>query len=410
MITPGHLTSNPRLVKEAQALIKNGYAVHLIFTQYVGYLIDFDAVILKNNPNWTYDLLDRTTKTKAIRFQNLVTKTVHKICLMLLLHGKKSDYIFSHAINQYFSWQFKKAIKAKADLNIAHNLAALPVAVLAAKKNKVKCGFDGEDFHRNETSNNPQNPDVRLKTFLEEKYIPQTDYLTASSLQITELYQKAFPSKNITTVLNTFPVVKEVSLPVAKENAPLKLFWFSQTIGLNRGLQDVLSAIKILEYERIELHLLGFLADQTKNQLDKMVDNLQFEKKPEIVFYQQINPEQLPIFAAQFDIGLALEPGFCLNNDVALSNKIFTYLQAGLAVAASDTTAQKQFILENPELGFCYEKGNAPQLASILKRFVEEPELLLKTKQASFNASRKNLNWETESKKFLKVVEDTLAK
>ncbi|MGI4727500.1 MAG: hypothetical protein ACRYGB_02930, partial [Janthinobacterium lividum] len=163
LITPGHLASNPRLVKEAQALTTSGYQVHLIYTQYVPYLIDFDNVILKKNPSWTYNCLNRTSKSIYIQSLNYLAAALQKVCLMLLLRGKKTDFNLCHAINRYFSWQLKKAIATKADLYIAHNLAALPVAVFAAKKNQSKCGFDAEDFHRHEISDDPEDPDVVLK-------------------------------------------------------------------------------------------------------------------------------------------------------------------------------------------------------------------------------------------------------
>ncbi|RYE19873.1 MAG: glycosyltransferase, partial [Sphingobacteriaceae bacterium] len=381
MITPGHLASNPRLVKEAQALTAAGYQVHLIFTQYVCYLIDFDSVILKKNPAWTFDCLNRTTKSIGTQSRNYAAAAIQKLCLMLLLQGKNSDYVLSHAINRFFGWQCKKAAATKADLYIAHNLAALPVAVFAAKKNNSKCGFDAEDFHRNEVSDDPENEDVILKTSIENQYIPQISYLTSSSLQITNLYHALFPAKKIDTIRNVFPAVKTAQLPFTQTDQPLKLFWFSQSIGLNRGLQDVLAAIKLLENEAVELHLLGFLTDETSKNLLRIIADLKFKRKPAILFHQPVYADQLINFAAQFDIGLALEPAFCLNNDAALSNKIFTYLQAGLAVLATDTTAQKQFLAENPALGFCYEKGNPAQLAAILKQLIDDPALLQKTRQ-----------------------------
>ncbi len=408
LITPGHLASNPRLVKEAQALAANGYKVHLIFTQYVPYLIDFDAVILKKNPIWTYDCLNRTSKSIYTQSQNYLAAALQKICLVLLLRGKKSDFNLCHAINRYFFWQLKKAVAVKADLYIAHNLAALPVAVFAAKKNQSKCGFDAEDFHRNEVSDDPENLDVVLKSLIENQYFPKTDYLTAGSLSIARLYQKLFPAKNINPILNVFPMVKEVPLPTESINQALKLFWFSQSIGLNRGLQDVLAAIKLLEEEQIELHLLGFLTDETDKKLQELITELKFKKPPILIFHQPIYADKLPTFAVQFDVGLALEPAFCTNNNAALSNKIFTYLQAALALVVTDTVAQKQFLAENPCLGFCYEKGNTTQLATILKQLIDHPKLLLQTKQAAFKAAKNDLNWETESLKFLKIVAETL--
>lgn len=406
LITSGQPSLNPRLVKEADALTGSGFQVTVIYQYWNVWGTKTDQLWLSSK-KWSAIRIGGSPKQHKVvywlsRFQHKTVKTLFKY------FGFKYQ-LAERAAGRCTFLMLKEALRHSAGLYIAHNLAALPVAVLAAKKHKAKCGFDAEDFHRNEASNNPQNLDVRLKTYLEEQYIPQTDYLTASSLAITQLYQKLFPSKKIVTVLNAFPIVKEVQLPIVQPNQPLKLFWFSQTIGLNRGLQDVFSALKFLDDELIELHLLGFLDEQTSVKLNELIAGLQFQKKPFVFFHPPINPDQLSIFATKFDVGLALEPGFSINNNAALSNKIFTYLQAGLAVVATDTLAQKQFMAENPKLGFCYEKGNAQQLSEILKRLLKQPELLLKTKQEAYMSARSTLNWETESLKFLKVVEETLA-
>ncbi len=406
LITSGQPALNPRLVKEADALTAAGYQVTVIYQYWNDWGTEMDKQLLPSK-KWKAVHVGGSPKEKKALY--LTTRIQHKTAKTLVKWFGLKHNLAERAAGRCSFLLLKEALRQPADLYIAHNLAALPVAVLAAKKNKAQCGFDAEDFHRNEISDDPNNFNVRLKTFLEEKYFPQTDYLTASSLPISELYQKLFPFKKITTILNAFLIVKEVQPSVIKAGEPLKLFWFSQTIGLNRGLQDAISAIKILENEQIELHLLGFLSERTNSGIQDLITGLRFSKKTVVTFYSPVSSEKLPTFAAQFDVGLALEPGFCKNNDAALSNKIFTYLQAGLAVAASDTVAQKQFLNENPDLGFCYEKGNGQQLANFLKRFIEEPDLLQKTKLAAYQAARSHLNWETESVKFLKVVEKTLA-
>lgn len=406
LITSGQPALNPRLVKEADALAGSGYQVTVIYQYWTYWGTEIDKELLPKK-KWKAVCVGGSPKeNKALYW---TTRIQYKAAKILVKYVGFKFKLAERTIGRCTFLLLKEALLHPADLYIAHNLAALPVAVLAAQKNKVKCGFDAEDFHRNETSDDPTHPDVLLKSFLEEKYISKTDYLTASSWPITRLYQKLFPGKKITTVLNAFPVVKEVSLPIVKKDKLLKLFWFSQTIGLDRGLQDILSALKFSEDKLVELHLLGFINNEISRRIDTIIAGLAFQKKPVIVFHQPINPDQLPIFTSQFDVGLALEPNYPLNRDICLTNKIFTYLQAGLAIIASDTVAQKQFINENPGLGFCYEKGNTQQLAAILKRYVEEPDLLRNTKKKSYQAARLSLNWETESIKFLKVVAETLA-
>jgi hypothetical protein len=50
--------------------------------------------------------------------------------------------------------------------------------------------------------------------------------------------------------------------------------------------------------------------------------------------------------SAQADIGLALEPGTTPNNDIAISNKLYTYILAGNAVVASNTSGQSMAVAD----------------------------------------------------------------
>ncbi|WP_158992206.1 hypothetical protein [Mucilaginibacter sp. L196] len=379
LITPGHIASNPRLVKEAMALFRAGYKVHIIFTQYVPYLIDHDRHILSQNPGWTYDSLNWTGYNLPSKTSRLLSKLVHAFSSNINIK-----------INRNYLWQLKKAINHKADLYIAHNLGALPIAVIAAKETKAKCGFDAEDFHRNEVSDNVNDPDVRLKTAIEEKCIPQLDYMTASSPQITDRYSALF-NRKVITILNVFP--KTVSYKIINNIAgPLQLFWFSQTIGSNRGLEIIIEGINISNIES-DLHLLGFSSDEYKSHLTTL---LKQESNCTLHFHNPVYSEELFNIAGQFDIGFASETGFCLNNSIALSNKILTYVQSGLAVIASNTTAQAAFVNQYPQVGRIY--NNAEELADILSIYNSDREMLYQTKQANFKLGQTDLNWENEYK------------
>ncbi len=188
----------------------------------------------------------------------------------------------------------------------------------------------------------------------------------------------------------------------------LKLFWFSQNVGLSRGLQDVIAALKILEGEAIEFHILGFLSLPVKNELDQIIKRADFKILPKITFHPPIQSMDLVPFASNFDIGLATEPGFSINNDIALSNKIFTYTQAGLAIIASDTSAQKNFMESFQNMGYVYEKKNPTSLASILKIYIENKELLTQHQLQSAWYALNELNWDVEKEKFLSVIKHSL--
>lgn len=388
LITPGHIASNPRLVKEAMALSQSGYKVHIVFTQYVSYLIDHDQQILSQNPSWTYDSLNWTGHTLQSKTSRLISKIDHTFTRNINIK-----------INRNYVWQLNRAINIKADIYIAHNLGALPVAVSAARKNKVKCGFDAEDFHRNEISNDSTSPSVKLKTAVEEKYIPQLNYMIASSPQITDQYISLF-HREITTITNVFPKT-DIHEIINNTDRPLQLFWFSQTIGQYRGLETIIEAITISKLQ-IDFHLLGDIKSGYYNHL------IDLAKQSNCIlhFYAPVYAEELFTIANRFDIGFASETDLSLNRTIALSNKIFTYIQSGLAVIFSDTTAQVSFAKQNPQIGNIYSDVN--ELVELLKKYNDDRAMLYQAKKTAFKLGQTKLNWEKESKKFLKVVKQVL--
>ncbi|RYZ18954.1 MAG: hypothetical protein EOO10_25040, partial [Chitinophagaceae bacterium] len=180
LITPNHISTNPRLVKEAIALEKHGFAVHLIFTLSDVSGMHVDHSILAGHPSWTYDVLEwggSGLKQRLLRFRSGL---VRKLALALFRFLRSKRFVH-YILNRHCSWQVQKAVAAKADLYLAHNLGALPVARRAAKEWGVKYGFDAEDFHRHEVSDDPNAEDVRIKSIVEESYLAKVDHFTAAS-------------------------------------------------------------------------------------------------------------------------------------------------------------------------------------------------------------------------------------
>ncbi|RYE35698.1 MAG: hypothetical protein EOP42_06085 [Sphingobacteriaceae bacterium] len=283
-------------------------------------------------------------------------------------------------------------------------MAALPVAVFSAQKNKAKCGFDAEDFHRNETSDDTSSTDYKLKTIVEDKLFLKIDYLTVASTMIGEVYQQLYEN-HATTIFNVFP--RAANVLKSETTYSLKLVWFSQYIGFNRGLETIFAALEHLAELNIELHLVGFLSPEMKDFMQCKSPLSAVMSK--ITVHDPIPPDHLIEFISKFDIGLAIETGQPLNREICLTNKIFSYIQAGLAVLASDTKAQIQLLSAHPEVGKLYDKNSINNLIEALKAFYINPKHLLQCKLAALNLGQMHFNWETESQKFLKLIAETLA-
>jgi glycosyltransferase involved in cell wall biosynthesis len=396
IISSGQPSLNPRMVKEADALSGAGYDVIVLYAYWNAWGTALDKALIASK-KWKAICIGGDPQQKpGIYF---LSRLIHKIAKNIS-QKTKGRLMAELAIARASFFLIRESKKHIADLYIGHNLGALPATIKAAKTNKKPCGFDAEDFHRNEVSDNINDPDVILKTYLEDRYIPQTDYLSASSPLIAEAYQNLYPALAPIVILNVFPNNLKIEQPVINKTGPVRLFWFSQTVGLNRGLEDVIKALGLLKNYPFELHLLGHLTAEAKHAFDKGL--------PGIHFYEPISPADIPIFASQFDIGLAVENSTPFNRDICLTNKIFTCIQAGLGIVASGTKAQLCLLKRYPAIGKPYQNGSPQALADALLFYHQHREVLMETRKAALNVAHEELNWENESRKFLDIVEKTL--
>lgn len=400
LVSSGQPSLNPRLVKGADALADAGYDVIVIYAYWNEWGTNFDRQLLTSK-KWTALRVGGDPVYEKLRYFlsrimfNLV-KEINKVKLI--------DTLSAYAVTRA-AWHLIHAAKQqKADLYIGHNLGALGAVAQAAKKHGKPSIFDAEDFHRYEVSNDSRDLDVALKIHIEKKYLPRVTALTASSPEIAQAYQELFPQFKPLVILNVFPKSKGIQNWGIENGRPIKLFWFSQTIGSNRGIDDVIEALAQLDKSQFELHLLG---DQTSHS-SAFIQRLKNNSGITLIFHQPVAPDKLIEFAANFDIGLALEPGFSINNDLALSNKIFTYMQSGLAIIASDTKAQKEFMSNVSQIGSVYKKGDVRELALVLSAFYNDRSKLAACKKAALAYAHDRYNWEKESCSFLELVKNTL--
>ncbi len=401
LLSVGQPSTNPRLVKEANSLVKAGFVVYVVYSYWTEWAWQADKILFKE-VKWKPILAGGSP------FEDKITYFFSRVRVKLF------GFVARNLTLQYGIAEIAKgrtypnlleiAKSIKADLYIAHVQAALSAAVNAAKKNNAKCGFDAEDFHRNEVTDDVDNLDYKISRFIDDKYLPQVNYLSTSSQYISRAYHDLYKDILPVTILNVFPIDERVPEPQAPAMKAIKLFWFSQTVSAARGVNDCIGALRMINNPGIELHLLGYADTETKQQLTTLAgDNFN------LVFHDPIAPDEIIPFASAFDIGLAMEDSVPYNRDICLTNKIFTYMQAGLAIIASDTTAQKGLMGDCRETGKVYENRNVQSLSQAISHYADNRDELYAAKRASYSIAHSELNWEIESEKFLALVNKTLA-
>ncbi|MEK0750804.1 hypothetical protein OSH65_25650, partial [Mycobacterium ulcerans] len=66
------------------------------------------------------------------------------------------------------------------------------------------------------------------------------------------------------TINNVFPIGYLQKKPITDTVTTLKLFWFSQSIGKKRGIEDVIRAMGILKNKNVRLTLLGSISSSSR--------------------------------------------------------------------------------------------------------------------------------------------------
>lgn len=398
LVTPGHLSTNPRLVKEADALAAAGHEVSIVSARFMPWADVADGEFA-NRP---WQVRKMAFGPMAGRARHVVQGLRRRVCQLVYKFFGLCPELAFHPVIPALT---RAARATKADLYIAHNLAALPAAYRAAKKHGAKLGFDAEDFHSGELNDTPDNVlRIRLTRELERHYLPRCDYLTAASPGIARAYADAYGVQGPTVLLNVFPKTDAPAAPTPSGTArpSPSLYWFSQTIGPDRGLETVVEAVG-LSRSRPALFLRGNPSPGYQEQLTALA--AQHGIADRLHFLPPAPPGEMVRLAAEYDIGIASEPGHSTNNALALSNKLFTYLLAGMPLLASATAAQIEIAAGLPNAVFVYAQNDAQSLADKMDALLLSPDALEPARQAAWRWGQQRYNWDLEQRRFLQVLE-----
>lgn len=314
--------------------------------------------------------------------------------------GIKTTMLAEYSVCTCYPELRRLACAEPADWFIAHTQPALPAAAAAALRWNGKLGFDCEDLLA-ETGDRF----CDANRLIERQHLRQCDYITATSNAMAEHLASTYNIPRPVVLYNVFPLsLAEGMLPPRQRDphAKLRLHWVSQTIGQDRGLQDVFEACSGLA-DQVEIHLRGRASDPEKNQQLALAQR--WGVAACLTFHPVIDHDDLVRSMAQYDVGLALERPLNRNYSLTVTNKILSYLLAGLAVAATDTPGQREAMQQAPGAGFLYPAGDAKALRTALEIWIRDREKLRQAQEIAWSIARAHFCWEIEQAKLVQLLE-----
>jgi glycosyltransferase involved in cell wall biosynthesis len=396
ILSSGNLSSNPRLVKEADALHQAGYDVTAIVCDYTEALKPFDDEIA-GGALWKIIRLPRD------RSERYVTAAARPVAQAFLASGMPVPLPVASPAYGGPAYALRRAAASViADLYIAHYVPALPAAAAAARRHRALLGFDAEDFHSGDAIDDlAGSAQPKLVTRIEGACLPACACMTASSPMIGKAYATRYGVRP-RTVLNVFSKTAiEPGAAQPREPGRLAVYWFSQTIGLDRGLQEFMRAMARAK-ARVSLDVRGSNRWGHGNTLMALARDLGLAERVRLL--PTAAPDQMVKLASTYDLGLSLEIGNSQNRRACLGNKIFTYLLAGVPVMMSDTPAQREFAPELGSAAAVVSVTDPEGIARILDQLATTPAALADAKATAWQLADRRYNWEVEQKGLVEEV------
>lgn len=395
LIGVAHPSNNPRLVREADTLHERGHDVFVVFPSYLSDVVERDHDLLARR-QWTAVPVDVSRSLLG----PMLRRERARLCSRfagLLRRFVSSPEIAVRAYTRYFDELVRAASRIRADWYIAHAHGALPVAVAAAR-GRGRIGFDCEDL----LTLSGTDP-VDLVASIEETYAPLAHYISFPTSLMRERFSQRHKCRRAIVLRNVFPLdmLRDVPEPALRPTQDrLRVHWFSQTITTGRGIRAAIESAGAAR-SVVTLYLRGRCDASTARHI------------AEIAAASNANVEILPLIPhddllpslSRFDVGLALETNQNENGAITFSNKIGSYLAAGLALVATDTPGVREVFAYEPKCGLLCRDGDSTSLTAALNVLAADRTRLTDAMQASWRAARNRYCWEIEKEEFLGAVE-----
>ena len=388
VVTAGHVSACPRMLKAADAFVSAGYRVRVVSTKSTPWATAADAA-LRATRRWDWTVIDYDRATG--RSLQLSTGVRFRAMQTIAKAIGPSSVPMSIAIRAYSRLHdeiVRAVIDEPADLIYGGTTGPVAAVAEAAAWLGVPYGIDFEDFHSGERGGPAGDLANTLAKRIERYVIRSATFATAGSPMIADAYRHAHGVRPL-PIHNTFSIAPEQT--VADDGGALRLYWFSQTLGQGRGIDDVVRAAGEAR-EPIELHL---RATPVPQYLDSLC-RLQAEIAPNLrlVLHDASAPDDMVRLARSYDAGLSCEEPVVINRRLNLANKIFTYLAAGTPVILSRTPAQSALERDLGDAAFGYDCGDVSGLAGVLRSLARDTRLRCASRRAAKAAAVRRWHWE----------------
>jgi len=302
-------------------------------------------------------------------------------------------------------------LRVKPHLIHANDLSALPIADVLGRVTRARVVYDSHELW-----SDPDYPSykrfpnwvIRLAV-LTEKYLARR---AAAVITVSD------------GIANRMAATIPIPTPVVVRNLPNKLrdgFRAGQNLlhsALNldptvliilhlgivceeRGIETLIAALKAVDEPAVVVLLGSADSYRYVERLKELAREIGVEKR--IYFVPPVPSDEVCSFISDAAVGVSLLRNSCLNHQLALPNKLFEYLQAGVPVVVNGSS-EKERLVKAYQVGETFVDGDAIGLANALNLILADGGTRDRYKIMVQKAAAE-LNWQREEERLVSIYQ-----
>ena len=390
VVTAGHLSTSPRMLKSADALAGAGYDVRVVATSTEPWATDADREV-RARRHWPVTTIcyDKAGSGPTYWWTG-ARRRMSRAVVGLVGAERAALPLVARSVGRVHAELVRALTAQPADLMYGGTTGALAAVAEAGRITGTPYALDLEDFHSGENGGADARFNDAMAAHIEQAVLPGAAFLTTSSEPIAAAYFDAYRLMP-RVIHNTFPLPHRTPDFTRVDPSRLRLYWFSQSIGPGRGLEDAIAAAGRAGIAA-ELALRGRPLPGYLESLRQLA--VAHAPRLSVTHQAPAPPDEMIDLARGYDVGLALERMDVRNHQLALSNKALTYILAGVAVALTDTPGQHALAVDMGRAAALVPVGDVDALAAAFALWARDPVELDCAKRTAWLAATRRWHWE----------------
>jgi glycosyltransferase involved in cell wall biosynthesis len=267
-------------------------------------------------------------------------------------------------VTGYYRRAFLPELQAlRPDVVHAHDVHVLGVAAEYAADSGARLVYDAHEY----VSGLARSPRVVAAwSALEARHIHAADRVITVSAGIAERLQRDYALPRRPDVVHNAPVAGRFPAPRslrADIPADVPVAVYSGAISAARGVPTAVAALAELPGVHLAVVAVPFPHPAERALFETAT---RFGVADRLHLVAPVASEQVPGFLSDADVAVSPISSAAASYDLALPNKLFEYVHAGLPMAVSDCAAMAAFVRQH-DLGAVFPAGDAAGLADAVR-------------------------------------------